>query len=88
MRDSSSLKTVSVAQLLRAMMRLPSQNHGICHICALKLVEAENVSLLSDIGRDVWYAIDINTVLHFESMQSPVYVLHEIVEVNATFRLD
>lgn len=69
-------------------MRLPSQNHGICHICALKLVEAENVSLLSDIGRDVWHTININTVLHFEPMQSLVYVLHEIVKVNATFRLD
>jgi hypothetical protein len=88
MRDSSSLETVSVAQLLRERMRLPSQNHGICHICALKLIEAENVSLLSDIGRDVWHTINVNTVLHFESVQSPVYVLHEVVEVNATFRLD
>lgn len=68
------------------LKRLPSQNHGICHICALKLVKAEHVALLSNLSRDIWHSVNVVSMLHLDAVQPLVHILHEVVEVDAGFR--
>jgi hypothetical protein len=64
------------------MKKVPSQNHGIRYISALKLVEAENARTLRDVRGYKGYTIKIASVLHLHLVQPFMHILHEVVEVD------
>lgn len=61
----------------------PAEDHGVGHVGALELVEAEHVALVGDLGRHEGHAVDVAAVLELHLVEALVDVLHEVVEVDA-----
>ena len=65
-----------------------AEDHGVCDVGALKLVEAEDAAAFGDAGGDVGDCVDFVAVLHFHLVEVLVHALHEGVEVNSGLLLD
>lgn len=66
---------------------IPSQNHSIGHICALKLIKTENARGLGNVCRNNGHRVEINlaalSMIHFDDMQLSMHILHEVMEVDS-----
>ena len=60
-----------------------TQNHGIGHVGALELVEAQYIGLLGDFSGHEGHGVDVAAILHLHLVQALVNILHEVVEVDA-----
>jgi hypothetical protein len=60
-----------------------SQDHGVCYICALKLVKAEYGRAFGDACCNEWNGVYVVAVLHLHLVQVFVYALHESVKMYA-----
>ena len=67
---------------------LPSENHRICDICALELVETQHTRALCDGSCHERQRIKVVAVLHLDNVHALVHILHEVVEVDAGLGLD
>lgn len=91
MRDSRSLHhaiTLVLPDRTWEYEYPPPQNHRIRNICTLELIEAEHTGRLCNIRRNHRQRIEVIPIFHLDHMHALMYILHEIVEVDARFVLD
>ena len=67
---------------------LPPQNHSIRNIRTLKLVKAQDTRRLRNIRRNKRQRIKIIAKLHLNHVHPLMYILHEIMKMDASLRLD
>ena len=65
-----------------------AQDHGVCYVCALELVEAEDAGAFCNCGCDEGNGVNVIAMLHFDFVYLFVHVLHEVVEVYPGLRMD
>lgn len=58
-----------------------AQDHGVGHVGALELVEAEDRRAFGNASCHEWNCVDVVAVLHLHLVEVFVYALHECVKM-------
>lgn len=60
----------------------PPQNHRVCDVRTLKLVEAEHARSGGNVSAHERDCVKVGAILHLESVKASVHFLHEVMEVD------
>lgn len=64
---------------------VPPQDHRVRNIRTLELIEAQHASRLGNIRRNHGQRVKVIPILHLHHVHALMYILHEIVEMDARF---